>query len=653
MPGPALHHMIADRLKALISRNEGLGAKMTPARYTALQNLLADPKNLPYLFFGCQGPDYLFFNTKDMPGPIGAIAEFYFEVTDFIEEFKRTLLSVVPQPVLDALEAFDEAVDEVIEDSALLSELKQTFEDINRLLDGFSATLMTMVEKYISKFNLFDLVSHPYRDGVRPPDEKWWWFDALHYRKTGKFAKALLDETSGNLNDPKSLYALGYLTHYCADTVGHPYVNLVSGGPYRSQAQRHKTGENYQDVFNLLNQTGQDWNRSKLHAFYNFNFTGTIDTDENEPDSFTNLPNDLAELIVKAINKVYQEDADSEAEYGPKITAEDVNNAYRIYYKWFKNATDTGTLPPPVAYSFSAELREVWEKTMDNLDDVGDFLEGAIDEAGDWGILSIFIILAALIIGAVMAAAAIADGIAGAIATLGTSTIRAAACLIYEQIFNAYQTFRLGVAMNGLAFPMQEHLTEPRLTQFANPANLDPTGVNGAAVAPHLPLLKFIPTSLAETIFNQERHLIYPTTATEKEQVMGMLDSYLTRPSTHYAFGEIPFQPKDILDKLNGLTPDANPINNDDGTKLKDLLLNKAALGNAMTLIDKCHERFQEKKELIDFNLDGDRGYSYLCWAQHQKPAPDSSDFPEKLIVNVPGGDPIDDNINVKLNFIK
>lgn len=122
-----------------------------------------------------------------------------------------------------------------------------------------------------------------------------------------------------------------YLTHYCADTVGHPYVNLISGGPYRSHARRHKTGENYQDVFNLLNATGTDWNRSKLHAFYNFNFDGTIDTDSDEPDPFTVLPDDLAQLIAKTINKVYQEDADAEPEYGPSIAAGDVNNAYRLY----------------------------------------------------------------------------------------------------------------------------------------------------------------------------------------------------------------------------------------------------------------------------------------------------------------------------------
>ena len=654
MPGPALHHMIADRLKALISLNEGLGPKLTPAQYTALQNLLADDKNLPYLFLGSQGPDYLFFNTKDMPGPIGNIAEFYFEVVDFIEDFKQKLLAVVPQPVLDALEAFSEEVDEIIEDSALLSELQQTFNDINQLLDGFSATLMVMVQKFISNFNLFEVISHPYRDGVnKSENEKWWWFDALHYRKTGKYAKALLDATAGNFSDPKILYALGYLTHYCADIVGHPYVNLISGGPYRSHAQRHKTGENYQDVYNMLNETGKDWNRSKLHVLYNFNFDGTIDTDNDKPDPHTVLPDDLAKMIAEAIKKVYQEDADPEPEYGPQITASDVNNAYRIYYKWLRSSTDTGTIPEPIPYSFSKEIREVWEKTVDNLGDAGDFLEDAIDSAGDFGILSIFLILAALIIAAVMAAAAIADGVAGAITTLGTSTIRAAACLIYEQVYNAYQNFRLGVALNGLAFPMKEHLSDPRLTQFANPSNTDPTGINAFPLVPPLPLLKFIPTTFSDTLFNMERHLIYPVTQNEKGSVMVSLSSYLNETSLHYAFGKIPFQPEDILDRLKGLTPDVNPINNDDGTRLRNLVMEKASLGNAMDLIEKTFEHFADKKEVIDFNLDGDRGYSYLCWTQIQNSAADDPDYPGKLKVNVPGGDPSDDNIKVDLRFIK
>ena len=67
-------------------------------------------------------------------------------------------------------------------------------------------------------------------------------------------------------------------------------MNAISGGPYRSHAQRHKASENYQDIFNFLDVRGDDWNCSALHALYNFNFTGTIDTENDEPDPFTHLP---------------------------------------------------------------------------------------------------------------------------------------------------------------------------------------------------------------------------------------------------------------------------------------------------------------------------------------------------------------------------
>jgi hypothetical protein len=190
---------------------------------------------------------------------------------------------------------------------------------------------------------------------------------------------------------------------------------------------------------------------------------------------------------------------------------------------------------------------------------------------------------------------------------------------------------------------MKEHLNEPRLTQFANPSNRDTERVNGPAVKDSLPFLKFVPTTIAERLFNQERHLIYPTTASEKNSVTGMPASYLTTSSLHYAFGSIPFQPADILDKLEGLTPNLNPTSNDDGTKLKELIDSQASLGNAMNLIEKSHERFQNNKNLIDFNLDGDRGYAYLCWTQQKDTGVNPSDFPENLVVSP----------SVQLKFIK
>ncbi|WP_146746260.1 zinc dependent phospholipase C family protein [Rhodovulum viride] len=629
MPGPAMHHMIADRLKAAIQSGRGLGEGPGPDEVQKLQDLLADPKNLPYLFFGCHGPDPFFFNTKDLNPTVGKLVEVYNDVGDFIDDFKEALLSVVPQPVLDALEAFDEAVDEVIEDSALLSELEQTFNDINNVLTGLQATLTEALKAFVSDFNLFDLISHPYRDGAA--EGEWWWFDAMHYRKTGRMAEELLNSTR-DMSSPHHLYALGYLTHVGADTVGHAYVNLWSGGPYRSQSQRHKTGENFQDVFNLLNVTGQDWNRSKIHALCNFNFTGTIS--DEEPEGDPKLPPDFAAFLAEAMNKVYQEDGDPDPDYASRITASDVDDTYRLWYRFMKSFTDTGTLPAPVAYSLTAELREVWEKTTDNLDEVGDFLEDATDTASDFGILSIFILLAALVIAAVMAAAALADGIAGAVVTLGTATIRYAACLIYEQVYNAFMMFRLSLALNGLGFPMIEHLTDPRLRQFVTPSMPDPTGTVAANVAGREPLLRFSADFLGDplaAIFNQERHLIYPLTDGEKSAVQPAPASYFTQFATHYAFGRIPLD-DDLVTQLAAM----QDAGGDPDEAALLALLGKRTLGNGLDFSGHLYGRWFRGLRIPDFNLDSDRGYGFLCWRQKG----DSPNEPTRLITNIDQADP-------------
>ncbi len=624
MPGPALHHMIVDRLKAEIQANSGLGESIGATEYAALQALLSDAKNLPYLFVGCHGPDPFFFNTKDLNPTLGKFVEIYNDVADFLRDFEEMLLSAVPQPVLDALAAFDEAANQVIQDSALLSEIQQTLNDLNNVLTAFAAVLTEALKKFVSEFNLFDLVSHPYRDGVSEGD--WWWFDAMHYRKTGKFTEAMLEATR-DMSSPLHLYALGYLTHVAADTVGHAYVNLYCGGPYRSQAQRHKAGENFQDVFNLLGVTNVDWNYSKLHAFYNFNFNGVIS--DTEPAENPTMPAELAGFIADTLNRIYQEDADADPDYASRISASDVDDTYRLWYRFMKGFTESGTLPPPVSYSLTAELREVWEKTVDNLGDAGDFLEDAVDTASDFGILSIFIILAALVIAAVMAAAAIADGIAGAVATLGTSTIRYAACLIYEQLYNAFQNFRLAIALNGLAFPMREHLGEPRLLQFITPAMPDPTGVNAAAVAPFEPLLRFTPAFLSDpaaAIFNQERHLIYPLTDGERRAVRPAPQSYFSALPTHYAFGRIALD-EDLIEQLTELAAGPNRTEGD-----LTALLGSRTLGNALTLSGALYERWFQGQRLPDFNLDSDRGYGYLCWTQ----VGDPPNEPTELVTNTP-----------------
>jgi hypothetical protein len=647
MPGPALHHMIAERLRTRVAAGNGLGHSLTLSEYAQIDTQLGDPANLPYLFLGCQGPDFLFFNTKDISPTVKDLVTAYFDVYDFIENFKRDLIGLVPQPVLDALAAFDEAANAVVTSSSTLTELQELFEDMQHIVDGLLATLLEAVKDWVSDFNLFDLVSHPYRDGVpkgpKPAGfsvpaaraaatNEWWWFDAMHYRKSGKLAKRLLEKTTPG--SPLHLYAIGYLTHVSADTVGHPYVNSISGGPYRSHAQRHKASENYQDVFNFLAVRSVDWNYSKLHAFYNFNFNGSIDTENDVPDPFTHLPNALATLITDALNEIYDEDALAPTpDYAKHITAADINDTYRLWYRWFKSATDTGTLPPPVPYSLTAELREVWDQVVDNLDSIGDFLEEAANAAGDLGIWGIFLLLGALILAALAAAAALVDAVLGALTTLGSATIRYIACLIYEQLYNAFETFRLAVAMNGLAFPMREHLPDPRITHFANPSLPDANGNAVSSILGRLPTLRWVVPGLT----HNERHLVYPPTSAEQPGVFAVPASYLDKTSTWYAWGDIP-QTAGILDELLEAA-----AKNDDGTLLSGIYNDKRLLGNALALAEAMYDHVKAGGDLPDFNLDGDRGYGFLCWSQQGDPAPDFPD-PVASAATPPGA--------VALNFI-
>jgi hypothetical protein len=626
-----MHHIIANALKQKILAGHGLGDH---ADYASLQALLSDSKNFPYFFLGCQGPDFLFFNSKDWSSiPIGDAVKTYYEVYDFIDNFKEQLKSLVPQPVIDAIEALGAAADAVVENSSTLSELQQLFTDMQSVVDALMASLIEMVKKFITDFNVFDTLGHPYRDGQ--PKGEWWWFDAMHYRKSGRFAKALLEKTKPG--SPLHLYAIGYLTHVTGDTVGHPYVNINDGGAYRTQSQRHKTGENYQDVYNQFVHNGTDWNRSQLHAFYNFNFDGTIEpigADDPIPDTNTVLPKDLAKLISETLNEVFGSGAGNDNEYGRKITQSDVDAAYRLWYRWLRSATETGTLPEPVPYSLTAELEEVWNTAMDNLGDIGDFLEDAADMAGGFNILAIFIMLAALIIAAVAAAGALIDAVLGALTTLTTAGIRFAASLIYEQLYNAFQNFRLGVSLNGLAFPMKEHLLEPRFTQFQNTAFNDPFGFNSLDLKNTLPKLKVLLDGGGplDQLFHREKHLAYPPSgpaASEPNRAIGAPDSYFAQNALHYAFGSIPLDP-DFVEFLRTLQGDESKLS----TYIADaiqILKRMPQLGNSLTLAEALYDGVLKKAKIPDFNLDADRGYGYTCWTQKDASGQNPPEQPKVL----------------------
>ena len=79
------------------------------------------------------------------------------------------------------------------------------------------------------------------------PRERWYWADYFHYIRSGRFASTLLRRSKGNAFH--HAYALGYLTHYVTDVVGHPYVNQFVGAPWRLAWQRHHLVENFMDAY--------------------------------------------------------------------------------------------------------------------------------------------------------------------------------------------------------------------------------------------------------------------------------------------------------------------------------------------------------------------------------------------------------------------
>lgn len=126
--------------------------------------------------------------------------------------------------------------------AGIASELQETSNRISGVVtNGFLALLVN------NGVNVWSIFRSPRQQDL--PREKWFWADCLHYAYTGDFTKRLLTNAKNSGNENLYAYALGYLTHYVTDVVGHPYVNQVVQGPFRLHWQRHHLVENFIDSY--------------------------------------------------------------------------------------------------------------------------------------------------------------------------------------------------------------------------------------------------------------------------------------------------------------------------------------------------------------------------------------------------------------------
>jgi len=168
--------------------------------------------------------------------------------------------------------------------------------------------------------------------------------------------------------------------------------------------------------------------------------------------------------------------------------------------------------------------------------------------------------------------------------------------LAYQSVYDAYSKYRLGVSLNGLAFPLREHLNHSKIIHVNHPLLPDDLGqmLNYEA----FPHTKF-------TALGAESALVYPWSPIETIQTTSAPVTYKTNRPSYYIDGEIDYR-EEIQSWILNLAEQQLPEHHS--------MMRKERLGNAVQLTTELYKTFLTGKEIPCFSLDGDRGIGYPCW---------------------------------------
>lgn len=623
MSGPAIHHLVAERYLKNV-----LKVKYTDGDSVNFWNRMSGGSMGPQYYLGAQGPDFLFFNMSDWPmgGTIKSVAQTYWEVQKFLDDLVEKVKSMIPPELWAAIDTLEGLAEDAVERSATLNEIADLAGDVQKNIDAIKTLIELKIEDYVTgSFDLFSLIKHPQQHGQDFPE--WWWFDTMHLRRSGRFLTTLMRKSSHGTAE--RAYALGYMTHYAADAAGHPFVNIVSGGPYRTHGQRHKVAENHQDVWAFSKYRAEELTTSNLAREYIV---------AGNPDK---LPSSLNAFLLDCIRKVYY-DASGPL-YGKKIAPDDLDVAYKTWLIWFTGATNDEGLPLPEPYSLTDEIVEAWEQFVDNVGDIADYVGDSMSGGG--GLLGFLKALAALIFGPILLAGALIDFIIGEILTLGAAPIRFFLSLCYQALYDAYLNLRKGLVMNGFAFPRIADLTDPFTKHMLHTKLHDLFGHN----ASHLPGAGAYPASKFKmTGMEGESHLVYPwpsAPSAEPDACVGAPDPYFSADASWYIDNPKNQHVPDFYEYFRRFAESgtggttAAAVN----AKFAELAVRagRGGLGNAVDLSGVLYAEFLARggdTDFVDFNLDSDRGYAFKSWRKVK----------DITLLNKPTGPPSQFNVPIE-----
>lgn len=337
--------------------------------------------------YGSQGPDPFFFNPSDLVGKDVAkrMLSWWTDITSVQQR-----LHAMFEPFRKAKTELAQQLNQGANTLAANCDPCRRIKNIILRLRALTKLITTLVKKFIKKYvttkgDIFGLYVSP-KQTCDTHHRDWWWFDTLHYRKTGDFTANLLDIGRGERpgargqgqKDRLLSYAIGYLSHFAADVVGHAYVNAMVGGPYRHHAQRHTTMEKFMDVWSYneyydspssYGHSLKSLNNNLGNRFYeapevinsgmhkNQQFTAGRNppkahqqkpnqlfqaSQQGNTASWTlKLPEEISLNFAEAVNGTYNTD-----QFGTFDPAE-ADISYRFWYLFFQMSTNTDSVRHP------------------------------------------------------------------------------------------------------------------------------------------------------------------------------------------------------------------------------------------------------------------------------------------------------------------
>jgi hypothetical protein len=251
-----------------------------------------------------------------------------------------------------------------------------------------------------------------------------------HGRRTGLFANNLLQRSQ---NDPAlKAYSCGYLTHILTDVVGHPFVNQITGGPFRTHWHRHHMIENYMDSW--------AWQH-----YYNLPILDAK-LDQRMDFGGGDLPAHLLDLIDNTFRQTYPDNPQSYYQLhvpkrvGPQsyLSQQEINETYRLFRGFLEMATSRGimSMPAPQPPAVIPGLNNII--TAPPSSSGGKFSWSALWNWIKWLFSTIFKILTLP---------------AHILAALGTYGLRYALYLVTLGMYNIYRALREALVTGGYLMP--------------------------------------------------------------------------------------------------------------------------------------------------------------------------------------------------------